>query len=94
MFRLQSAIKSSKNVIGRRFASEAKAFNNPHNFNINPPPVHEYWNQRNATVLVAFVPLYLAVGYLAKYLGEDLGAYDGLLEFANGDDSPLKKDDK
>lgn len=68
-------------------ASTAKAsgFNNKFNFNINPPNVHEYWNYRNASVLLAVIPVYLGVGYVAKYLGANLDGFEGLIEFADND---------
>ncbi|KAK6454426.1 uncharacterized protein RJT20DRAFT_130555 [Scheffersomyces xylosifermentans] len=66
-------------------AAAKPAFNNKYNFNINPPPVHEYWNYRNASVLLAVIPVYLAVGYVAKYLGSNLEGYEGLIEFAESD---------
>lgn len=81
----------------RRFQSHAAAeekaapFNNKYNFNINPPPVHAYWNIRNASVLFAFVPLYLAVGYLGKYTGSNLSGFGGLLDFADSEKSPMKE---
>lgn len=83
--------------VAKRFQSHASPevksapFNNKYNFNINPPPVHQYWNIRNASVLFAFVPLYLAVGYLGKYTGSNLSGFDSLLEFADSDKSPLKE---
>lgn len=84
--------------VARRFQShaapakeEAAPFNNKYNFNIDPPPVHQYWNIRNASVLIAFVPLYLAVGYLGKYTGSELSGFEGLLDFADSEKSPLKE---
>lgn len=80
--------------ISRRFASNEStpsSFTNKYNFNINPPPVHEYWNIKNASVLIAFVPLYFAVGYVAKSIGTDLDGYEGLLEFADSEKSPMKE---
>lgn len=83
--------------MARRFQShaapEAKSapFNNKYNFNIDPPPVHQYWNIRNASVLIAFVPLYLAVGYLGKYTGANLSGFEGLAEFADLEKSPMKE---
>ncbi|KAK6464707.1 hypothetical protein DFJ63DRAFT_334257 [Scheffersomyces coipomensis] len=67
-----------------------KAFNNKYNFNINPPPVHEYWNYRNASVLIAFVPIYFGVGYVTRYLSDNTEAFGGLVEFADSEKSPLK----
>lgn len=83
--------------VARRFqshaprAEKAEPFNNKYNFNINPPPVHAYWNIRNASVLVAFVPLYIAVGYLGKYTGENLSGFEGLQQFATSEQSPIKE---
>lgn len=90
-------VKLHTQVAGRRFASSASSssksanFSNKFNFNINPPPVHEYWNARNASVLIGFVPLYFAVGYVSKYIGTHIGGFDGLLEFADSDKSPMKE---
>lgn len=66
------------------------AFNNKYNFNVNPPPVHEYWNIRNCSVLLAFIPIYLTASYLTKYGTGELEGYGGLLEFAKGEKSPIK----
>jgi hypothetical protein len=67
------------------------SFNNKYNFNINPPPVHEYWNYWNASVFFAFIPLYFGVGYIAKYVGTNVEGYGGILEFADREKSPLNK---
>lgn len=72
----------------RKYSTES--FSNKYGFNMNPPPVHAYWNARNATVLVAMIPLYFGVGELSKYLGANLPGYEGVLEFADSDKSPLK----
>lgn len=72
-------------------ATVKSSFNNKHNFNINPPPVHEYWNYRNASVLLAFIPLYFGVGYVAKYVGTNVEGYGGLLGFADSEKSPLNE---
>lgn len=84
--------------VAKRFQSHAapeparaSPFNNKYNFNINPPPVHQYWNIRNASVLLAFAPLYVAVGYLAKYTGSNLSGFDGLVDFADSEKSPMKE---
>lgn len=80
--------------MGVRFQSQAakeQPFNNKHNFNINPPPVHAYWNLRNALVLFAFVPAYIAVGYLGKSVGEGLDGFTGLEAFARLEQSPMKE---
>lgn len=83
--------------VAKRFQSHAAPetksapFNNKYNFNINPPPVHQYWNIRNASVLFAFVPLYLAVGYLGKYSGANLYGFEALLDFADSEKSPMKE---
>ncbi|KAK6202735.1 uncharacterized protein RJT21DRAFT_118810 [Scheffersomyces amazonensis] len=91
-------IRNSGRIVGRRFqhhsAGESistKPFNNRYNFNINPPPVHEYWNYRNASVLIAIIPVYLGVAYFAKSLGENLEGFEGLRSFADSDKSPLKE---
>lgn len=65
-------------------------FNNKYNFNLNPPPVHEYWNVYNSSVLFAFVPVFLGIAYAAKYIGVNIEGNAGLLEYANGENSPLK----
>lgn len=84
--------------MARRFQSHAvkeepkvEAFNNKFNFNINPPPVHTYWHARNFTVLLAFAPIYVAVGFLAKYTGENLNSFEALLDFADSEKSPMKE---
>lgn len=73
----------------RQYSSEA--FNNKYGFNMNPPPVHAYWNARNASVLVAFVPVFLGAGALAKYVGFNLPGWDGLLEFSKLEQLPIGK---
>lgn len=92
-----SRISSRTFRVARRFQShaaqpESKAapFNNKYNFNMDPPPVHAYWNARNFSVLIAFVPIFLGVGYLGKYTGENSGGFDSLLDFADSEKSPLK----
>lgn len=92
--RLRGINKVGARSISRRFASSESThsnFNNKYNFNINPPPVHEYWNMKNASVLIAFVPLYFGVGYIAKYIGTEIGGYEGLQEYANSENSPMKQ---
>ena len=62
-------------------------FNNKYNFNTNPPPIHEYWYVRNSSVLIACIPLYLIVGYAAKYAADDIDSFNGLLGFYDKSDS-------
>lgn len=91
-----SRIASRSPRMAKRFqshaapAEKAQPFNNKHNFNIDPPPVHTYWNARNFSVLLAFVPLYLGIGFLGKYTGENLSGFDGLVQFADSEKSPMK----
>lgn len=82
----------------RRFQSHAaaaeapavKPFNNKYNFNIDPPQVHQYWQQRNFSILVAFVPIFVAAGYLAQTSG-NVSGLQTLIGFADGEKSPLKE---
>lgn len=67
------------------------SFNNKYEFNINPPPIHEYWNYRNALVLIAIIPIYLAIGSFAENLNSGLEGYDGLRTFADSLESPMHK---
>ncbi|KAG7192751.1 uncharacterized protein KQ657_001534 [Scheffersomyces spartinae] len=64
-------------------ASEASSFTNKYNFNIDPPAVHEYWNARNASVLLAFIPAYMVVASVAKYVAENQEGWGGLHEYAD-----------
>ncbi|KAI5950553.1 hypothetical protein CANMA_005213 [Candida margitis] len=87
----------SKRITTQRFqhtaakqTSKSVPFNNKYNFNLNPPPVHEYWNVYNSSVLFAFVPVFLSIAYFAKYIGVNIEGNAGLLEYANGENSPLK----
>ncbi|KAI5960919.1 hypothetical protein KGF57_001851 [Candida theae] len=86
----------SKRITTQRFQHTATKqassvpFNNKFNFNLNPPPVHEYWNAYNSSVLFAFVPVFLGIAYAAKYIGVNLEGNAGLLEFANAENSPIK----
>lgn len=66
-------------------------FNNKYEFNINPPPIHEYWNYRNALVLIAIIPIYLAVASLAENLNGGLDGYDAIKTYADSLDSPMHK---
>ncbi|EGV64909.1 hypothetical protein PSN45_005261 [Yamadazyma tenuis] len=66
-------------------------FNNKYNFNTSPPPVHEYWNIRNTSFLLAFIPLYFAVSYVTKNGVQEIEGFGGLVEFAKGEKSPLKE---
>ncbi|CUM64053.1 uncharacterized protein PRCAT00001641001 [Priceomyces carsonii] len=72
----------------KRFQSSGAklTFSNKYNFNINPPPVHEYWNARNNIILLAFVPVFLGVGYVAKYVGGNVYG-DSVLEAVEGEDA-------
>lgn len=65
-------------------------FTNKYDFNTSPPPVHEYWNIRNTSILLAFIPVYFTVSYFTKNGAQDIDGFGGLLEFANSDKSPLK----
>ncbi|QWW24107.1 hypothetical protein CA7LBN_002941 [Candidozyma auris] len=69
--------------------TKSAPFNNKYNFNVNPPPIHSYWNQKNSLVLFAFVPLFVGVGYLGKYTGSNTPGFEGLLEFAESESSPM-----
>ncbi|CAD1812349.1 hypothetical protein FOB58_004241 [Candida parapsilosis] len=71
-------------------ATHSTPFNNKYHFNLNPPPVHEYWNVYNSSVLFAFVPVFLGIAYAAKYIGVNIEGNAGLLQYANGENSPLK----
>lgn len=71
-------------VAARRFQSTG-SFKNTYNFNTNPPPVHEYWNIRNSAVLLAFVPVYVAVGYIAQGSGQGLSGPEGIKAAANAE---------
>ncbi|ODV80150.1 uncharacterized protein CANTADRAFT_25856 [Suhomyces tanzawaensis NRRL Y-17324] len=88
---LSRSLRSTRLVFKRLEHTNAGSFTNKHNFNINPPPVHEYWNYRNASVLLAFIPVYLSIGYFAKYIGANTEGYQGLQEFADNEKSPLKE---
>lgn len=84
-----------KRIISKRFQHTATKqtsvpFNNKYNFNLNPPQVHEYWNVYNSSVLFAFVPVFLGIAYAAKYIGVNIEGNAGLLEYANGENSPIK----
>lgn len=96
---ISRVVRSNVSLMSKRFQSQAStgsagvksSFNNKHNFNINPPPVHQYWTMRNSSVLLAFIPVYLLVGYVAKSAGEGLTGYEGLAGFADGEKSPMKE---
>lgn len=66
-------------------------FNNKYNFNINPPPIHLYWNAKNSFILFAFAPIFVAFGYLGKYTGSNMPGLEGILEFADSEKSPMKE---
>lgn len=72
-------------------APEAAPFNNKYNFNIDPPAVHEYWNARNASVLLAFIPAYLAVASVARYVSENQEGWGGLHQYADAHFDQLYK---
>lgn len=88
-------IKNYGLCISKRFQSHTSTagsitkstFNNKYNFNTNPPPVHEYWYVRNSSVLIACIPLYLIVGYAAKYAADDIDSFNGLLGFYDKSES-------
>lgn len=93
-----SRASRSARSIGRRFNSHAtheapksQPFTNKFNFNIEPPQVHQYWNYKNTSVLLAFIPFYLAAGYLGQYTGSNLTSWEGFWTFADGEHSPLKQ---
>lgn len=65
-------------------------FTNKYNFNMLPPPTHAYWNIRNSSIYVVFVPLFFAVAYVGKELGSSTTVHLTLLEFADDEKSPLK----
>ncbi|CAH6719820.1 hypothetical protein CLIB1444_02S17238 [[Candida] jaroonii] len=65
-------------------------FTNKYNFNIDPPQVHEYWNIRNTSVVIAFIPVFFGVTYLTKVASDGNDGFGGLLAFANGEQSPMK----
>lgn len=95
MFRAPRVLHTFKRMnshsSGSAGASTAKSsFNNKYNFNTNPPPVHEYWNIRNTSVLLAFIPIYLSVSYLTKRGTSNVDGYGGLVEYANSEKSPMK----
>ncbi|EGW33016.1 uncharacterized protein SPAPADRAFT_49942 [Spathaspora passalidarum NRRL Y-27907] len=96
--------RSSRNIVrriaSRRFQHTATAaesaakespFTNKYNFDLNPPRVHEYWNYRNATVLLAFIPLFLVVAELGKTAGNGLRGLSSFIEFAESEKSPMKE---
>lgn len=82
--------------VARRFQSQASSashetpFNNKFNFNVSPPPIHLYWNASNSSALFAFVPLFFAIGYTAKYIGANVYDFEALKDFADLESSPLK----
>ncbi|CAI5758015.1 unnamed protein product [Candida verbasci] len=88
---------SKQSNILRRFQStttkvETAGFNNKYNFNLNPPPVHEYWNFYNSSVLFMFIPLFLSVGYLTKYMVTNLDYnFTAFRQFSENDKSPLRE---
>ena len=91
-------VRNNGSLMSKRFQSQAStsasaksAFNNKYNFNINPPPVHTYWSMRNSSVLLAFIPVYLLVGYAIKYSSSGLSGYEGLYAFADSEKSPMKE---
>lgn len=95
---LSRSLRNSGRLSSKRFqhsssgsTSTASNFTNKHNFNINPPPVHEYWNYRNASVILAVIPLYAVAAYTAKSLGADFEGFSGLLSFKKNEQSPLNE---
>lgn len=96
--RLARFLRSQLHTTSRRLQAHGevhteapvKAFNNKYNFNTNPPPVHEYWSTRNVSILLAFIPVYLTVSYFTKYGTSNAEGYEGLLQYAKGENSPMK----
>lgn len=85
------SLKRCGSIMFKRFQSQQTGgFNNKFNFNINPPPVHEYWNMRNNSVLLAFVPIYFIVGYFGSYTAGNIEGTQGLLDVADSNESPMK----
>ncbi|KAI5965272.1 uncharacterized protein KGF55_001492 [Candida pseudojiufengensis] len=84
--RFQHAAASST----KQSTSHSIPFNNKYNFDLTPPPIHEYWNIYNSSVLFAFIPVFLTISYFAKDLGIGLEGNAGLLDFANSENSPIK----
>lgn len=74
-----------------RFQSTQAGFSNKYNFNLLPPPVHEYWNIRNSSIYLVFVPLFAGVAYMGKAIGDTFTVHDTLLEFADAEKSPIKE---
>ncbi|KAG7662842.1 uncharacterized protein J8A68_003612 [[Candida] subhashii] len=72
-------------------AAKESTFNNKYNFNLNPPPVHEYWNIYNSSLLFMLVPLIAGVGYFGKWMGSGLDGFAALLSVANSENSPMKE---
>ncbi|ODV68929.1 hypothetical protein HYPBUDRAFT_106251 [Hyphopichia burtonii NRRL Y-1933] len=92
------SFRSIRPLINKRFQSHAaeassvkpSTFTNKYNFDINPPQVHHYWNYYNGAALVLFCPAFLAVAYLFQYTGSNLEGYDGFIQYADSENSPLK----
>lgn len=70
---------------------KAAPFNNKYNFNTNPPPIHLYWNASNSLILFAFVPVFVGIGYFSEYIGSNLRGFEGLVGFADSEQSPMKE---
>ncbi|EMG47149.1 hypothetical protein SBY92_000027 [Candida maltosa Xu316] len=71
--------------------SEAVPFVNKFGFDLSPPPVHEYWNFYNSSVLFAFVPVFIGMAYGIKFLGVSGDASDAYLRYANDEASSVMK---
>lgn len=91
MFKRSLQVFKRMNSHSSGLTATKSTFNNKYNFNTNPPPVHEYWNIRNTSVLLAFIPIYLSVSYLTKKGTSNVDGYGGLVDFAKGDKSPMKE---
>ena len=84
------SLRNYGRIIFRRFqhsshvpASESVPFSNKFGFDLSPPPIHEYWNIHNSTILFAFVPVFLGIAYFAKYVGKTVDANAAYLGYAD-----------
>lgn len=92
------SLRNYGRIIFKRFqhtaeasTSEAAPFTNKFGFDLNPPPVHEYWNIRNSSVAFAFVPVFLGIAFFAKYIGKSVDTNGAYLGFADSEASPVSK---
>lgn len=92
------SLRNYGRIIFRRFqhsshapASESVPFSNKFGFDLSPPPIHEYWNIHNSTILFAFVPVFLGIAYFAKYVGKTVDANAAYLGYADSEASPVSK---